>query len=62
MFEIPCIKHPLPVMRMPKVDHFMMHHIKQRYPKSCDAELGTMQAAHLSAATPLTHVCGLTSG
>ena len=49
--------HPLPrtpVMRVPKVDRFMMDHLKHRYPKSRDAELGTIQAALLSAAGPLT--------
>ena len=49
--------HPLPrtpVMRVPTVDRFMMDHLKHRYPKSRDAELGTIQSALLFAAGPLT--------
>ena len=49
--------HPVPqtsVMKVPKVDHYMMDHLRRRFPKSCDSELGTVQAALLSVAGPLT--------
>ena len=49
--------HPVPhtpVMKVPKVDRFMLDHLKQNYPKSRDAELGTIQSALLSATGPLT--------
>ena len=48
--------HPVPrtpVMKVPKVDCFMADHLKERLPKSCDSELGTIQSALLSAASPL---------
>ena len=49
--------HPLPrtpVMKVPKVDCYMMDHLRQLFPKSHDGELGTVQVALLSAAGPLT--------
>ena len=49
--------HPIPrtpVMRVPKVDGFMLDHLKQRFPKSCDHELGTIQAALLRCTGPLS--------
>ena len=49
--------HPVPrtpVMKVPKVDRYMMDHLRQRFPKSPNSELGTVQAALLSAAGPLT--------
>ena len=36
--------HPVPrtpVMKVPKVDRYMMDHLRQRFPKSRDGELGT---------------------
>ena len=49
--------HPVPhtpVMKVPKIDRFMLDHLKQNYPKLRDAELGTIQSALLSATGPLT--------
>lgn len=49
--------HPLPrtpVMKVPKVDRFVLDHLHQRFPKSRDAELGTIQSALLRAAGPLS--------
>ena len=40
-------------MKVPKVDRYMMDHLRQCFPKSHDGELGTVQAALLSAAGPL---------
>ena len=41
-------------MKVPKVDCYMTDHLRQRFPKSRDGELGTVQAALLSAAGLLT--------
>ena len=49
--------HPVPrtpVMKVFKVDRYVMDHLRQRFPKSRDGELGTVQAALLSAAGQLT--------
>ena len=49
--------HPVPrtpVMKVPKVDRYMMDHLRQCFPKSRDGELGTVQGALLSVAGPLT--------
>ena len=49
--------HPVPrtpVMKVPKVDQFVVDHLNQRFPKSRDAELGTIQAALLRSAGPLS--------
>ena len=43
-----------PVMKVPKVDCYMMDHLRQCFPKSRDCELGTVQAALLSAVGLLT--------
>ena len=51
--------HPVPrtpVMKMPKVDRYMMDHLRQRFPRSRDGELGTVQAALLSAAGPFMYL------
>ena len=37
--------HPVPrtpVMKLSKVDRYMMDHLRQRFPKSHDGELGTV--------------------
>ena len=47
---IPC----MPVMKVPKVDRFVLDHLNQRFPKLRDAELGTIQAALLRSAGPLS--------
>ena len=41
-------------MKVPKVDRYMTDHLRQCFLKSHDGELGTVQAALLSAAGPLT--------
>ena len=49
--------HPVPrtsVMNVPKVDGFVMDHLKQRFPRSRDIELGTIQSALLKCAGPLS--------
>ena len=49
--------HPVPrtpVMKVPKVDYYMMDHLRQRLSKLRDGELGTVQATLLSAAGRLT--------
>ena len=48
--------HPVPrtpVMKVLNVDRYMMDHLRQCFLKSHDGELGTVQAALLSAAGPL---------
>jgi len=43
--------HPVPntpIMKAPKVDRFMLDHLKQNYPRSRDTELSTIQSALLS--------------
>jgi len=56
--------HPLPctpAMQVPKVDRFMLDHLKQKFCKSRDAKLGTIQSALLYVDGPLTvRVSGLT--
>ena len=49
--------HPIartPAMRVPKVDDFVQDHLKQRFPKSRDHELGAIQSALLRCTGPLT--------
>ena len=49
--------HPVPctsVMSVPKVDSFVLDHLKQRFPKSRDLELGTIQSPLLKCAGPLS--------
>ena len=49
--------HPIartPAMRVPKVDGFVQDHLKHRFPKSRDHELGTIQSALLRCTGPLT--------
>ena len=49
--------HPVPrtpVIKVIKVDRYIMDHLRQWFPKSHDGELGTVPAALLSAAGPLT--------
>jgi len=41
-------------MKVPKVDHFVLDHLSQRFQKSRDAELGTIQVALLRSAGPLS--------
>jgi len=43
----------IPAMQVPKVDCFMLDYLKQRFPKSCDEKLGTVQSALLYAVTCL---------
>ena len=48
--------HPvpqIPVVKVLKVDRYMMDHLRQSFPKSCDGEPGTVQAALHSVAGPL---------
>ena len=45
------------VMNVPKVDDFVMDHLKQRSPRSCGIELGTIQSALLKCAGHC-RVCG----
>ena len=40
-------------MKVSKVDRYIMDHLRQRFPKSRDGELGTVQAALQSVAGPL---------
>ena len=40
-------------MKVPKVDGFVLDHLKQHFPKSHDLELGTIQAALQQCAGPL---------
>ena len=50
-------EHPVPrtpAMKVPKVDRFVLDHLNQRFPRSRDAELGTIQAALLLCAGPLS--------
>jgi len=49
--------HPVPrtpAMKVPKVDRFVLNHLSQHFPKTRDAELGTIQAALLRSAGPLS--------
>ena len=49
--------HPVPrtpALKVPKVDGFVLDHLKQRFPKSRDHELGTIQAALQRCAGPLS--------
>ena len=49
-------EHPVPstpVMRAPKVDEFMLGHLKSRFPRSNETQLRTIQNALLSATGPL---------
>ena len=49
--------HPVPrtpVMKVPKVDRYILDHLRQNFPKSRDSELGTIQSALISATGPLT--------
>ena len=49
--------HPVPhtsVMNVPKVDGFVMDHLKQRFPRLRDFELGTIQSALLKCVGPLS--------
>ena len=41
-------------MRVPTVDDFVLDHLKQHFPKSCDHKLGTKQAALLRCTGPLS--------
>ena len=48
--------HPVPqtpIVKVLKVDRYLMDHLRQHFPKSCDGELGTVQAALLSVVGPL---------
>ena len=50
-------EHPVPrtpAMKVPKVDRFVLDHLNKRFPRSRDAELGTIQAALLRCAGPLS--------
>ena len=48
-------------MKVPKVDRYMMYHLRQRFlNKSRDGDLGTVQAALLSVRQARSLVCGLT--
>ena len=49
--------HPIsrtPALKVPKVDGFVLDHLKQRFPKSRDHELGTIQSALQRCAEPLS--------
>ena len=52
--------HPVPrtpALKVPKVDGFVLDHLKQRFPKSRDHELGTIQSAlQRCAGVPLVFV------
>ena len=41
-------------MSVPKVDSFVLDYLKQRFPKSHDLELGTIQSVLLKCAGPLS--------
>ena len=43
-----------PAMQVPKVNHFMLDHLKQKFPRSRGTELGTIQSTLLYAAGSLT--------
>ena len=45
---------PTSIIKVPKVDHYILDHLKQDFPMSCDLELGTIQSALISLTGPLT--------
>ena len=49
--------HPIPctsIMKVPNMDHYILDHLRQDFPKSRDSELGTIQFTLISARGPLT--------